>query len=396
MKFTMTGAAMLLISTAPVLAGGIERGNQMLGVLFEQGNYAELSFGHVKPTVEGTELDLLTPIGVLPGGTPIGNVASSYNQIGLAYKHQFNENWSAAVILDQPFGADLLYPTPEGAAGATSRLGGTLVDVESTHLTGLVRYAMPQNGFGVHGGIRVARAKGEVGLSGLAYGAVSGYNVQLDTNTAAGWVAGASWERPEIAARVALTFNSEIEHDFDTVETGPLIDPDGAGPLPALPLLAGTSTTTVNTPKSVNLEFQTGVAPDTLVFGSIRWVDWSSFEVNPERFVAVTGGGLVELEDTTTYMIGVGRKFTDNWSGAASFTFEKAGDDLVSPLAPTNGRKGITLAAIYTTGNMKITTGINYSKLGDATPETGTPDVARASMRDNSLWGIGVKVGYSF
>lgn len=396
MKFTITGAAALLISTAPVLAGGIERGNQMLGVLFEPGNYAELSFGHVKPTVEGTELDLVTPIGVLPGGTPIGNVSSSFNQIGLAYKHQFNENWSAAVILDQPFGADLLYPTPEGAAGATSRLGGTLVDVESTHLTGLVRYAMPQNGFGIHGGIRVARAKGEVGLTGLAYGAVSGYNVQLDTNTAAGWVAGASWERPEIAARVALTFNSEIEHDFDTVETGPLVDPDGAGPLPALPLLAGISTTTVNTPKSVNLEFQTGVAPDTLVFGSIRWVDWSSFEVNPERFVAVTGGGLVELEDTTTYTIGVGRKFTDNWSGAASFIFEKAGDDLVSPLAPTNGRKGITLAAIYTTGNVKITTGINYTKLGDATPETGTPDVARASMTDNSLWGVGVKVGYSF
>ncbi len=26
------------------------------------------------------------------------------------YKQQFNDEWSAALIIDQPFGADLLYP----------------------------------------------------------------------------------------------------------------------------------------------------------------------------------------------------------------------------------------------------------------------------------------------
>lgn len=397
MKYAVSGAAALLMGTTAVFAGGIERGNQNINVLFESGNYAELSFGHVDPTVEGSELDLVTPVGTLPGGASIGNVSDSFNQVGLAYKHQFNENWSGAVIIDQPFGADLLYPTPTDPVGAaTSRFGGTAVDVSSTHLTGLVRYFMPENGFGVHGGVRMARADGTVDLSGVAYGPVNGYRVDLDTDTAYGWVAGVSWERPEIAARVSLTFNSEITHKFDTTESGPLVDPDGPGPLPALPLLDGNSRTEVNTPKSVNLEFQTGVAADTLVFGSVRWVDWSSFLVNPENFVRVAGGGLVDLEDTTTYTLGVGRKFTENWSGAASFTFEDSGDDLVSPLAPTNGRKGISLAAIYTRDNIKITTGVNYTKLGDSTPETGTPDVARAEMDDNSLWSIGVKIGYSF
>ena len=95
-------------------------------------------------------------------------------------------------------------------------------------------------------------------------------------------------------------------------------------------------------------------------------------------------------------MIGVGRKFTDNWSGALSFTYEKAGDKLVSPLSPTTGRKGISLAAIYTQDKWKITTGVSYFKLGDATPETGTPDVARASMTDADALGVGIKVGYSF
>ena len=383
MKSTLTGAAALLISASPLLAGGIERSNQSLAVLFEPGNYAELSFGHVKPSIDGT--DSAIP-GAYPGGAETGNVAGSYNQFGLAYKHQFNENFSAAVILDQPFGADIYYPNPLAGEGGSPLLGGTSADVSSTQLTGVVRYVMPQNGFGVHAGVRGSRADAEVSLSGLAYAGLNGYNVELDTDTAYGWLAGVSWEKPEIAARVSLTYNSEIEHEFDTNETlnGAPINP------------AGNSITKVNTPKSWNLEFQTGVAADTLVFGSIRWVDWSSFRVDPQIFTAASGGGLVELEDTTTYTLGVGRKFTEMWSGAASVSFEKRGDDLVSPLAPTNGRTGISLAAIYTQGNMKVTTGVNYTMLGDARPETGTPDTERARMTDNHAWGVGVKVGYSF
>ena len=85
-----------------------------------------------------------------------------------------------------------------------------------------------------------------------------------------------------------------IEHDFDISETGPLVDPDGPGPAPALPLLDGRSRLTVKTPNSWNLEFQTGIDPNTLVFGSIRWVDWSNFRVDPEKLLQVTGSGLVE------------------------------------------------------------------------------------------------------
>ena len=107
-------------------------------------------------------------------------------------------------------------------------------------------------------------------------------------------------------------------------------------------------------------------------------------------------GGLVELEDTTTYTIGVGRKFTENWSGSVSVMYEPDGDDLVSPLAPTNGRKGVTLAAIYTQDSFKVTTGVSYVKLGDAYAETGTPDEARARMSGNHAWGVGVRVGYHF
>ena len=383
MKTAFTGIGILMLSASQLVAGGIERAPQSLNALFEEGNYVELSFGGVDPTVEGTDI----------AGFETGDVAQGYGFVGMAYKHQFTPEFSGAIIIEQPFGADILYqPATDGGSPV---LGGTRAKVDSTTFTALGRYKMPNN-FSVHGGIRGSRADGQVSLNGLAYGPVGGYNVDLDKDTGIGWVAGAAWEKPEIAARVSLTYNSKIEHKFDTTETGPLIDPDGPGPIPAVPLLDGTSNTSVDTPESWNLEFQTGVAQDTLVFGSVRWVNWSEFRVDPTNFVTVTGGGLVDLEDTTTYTLGVGRKFTESWSGSASFVYEKAGDDLVSPLAPTNGRKGITLAAVYTQGPMKISTGINYSKLGDARPETGPLNEPRAQMEDNHLFGVGVRVGYSF
>jgi len=379
-KRLLTGTAALMLTAAPVFAGAIERAPQSLGILFEQGNYVEFGAGRVSPKLSGNDVGF---------GTATGDIAKNYNFFGLGYKHQFNENLSGAIIIEQPFGADMYYPGDP----ATTALGGTAVDVDSTTYTALLRYKFDNN-FAVHGGLRGSHASGDVTLQGVAYGAVNGYNAKLDGVWGWGYVLGASWEKPEIAARVSLTYNSPVEHDFDTTESGPLIDPDGPGELPELPLLDGTSTTKVKTPRSWTLEGQTGVAANTLVFGSIRWVNWSEFRVDPVRFVGVTRDGLVDLEDTTTYTLGVGRKFTENWSGALSFGYEKSGRRLVSPLSPTTGRKSVGLAAIYTQDNWKVTTGITYIKLGDADAETA--DTARAEFRDNDAWGVGVKVGYSF
>ncbi len=364
------GAA-LLLSAAPVLAGGIERTNQTIAPIFEQGNYLELGFTHVSPSVSGYDF--------YPGNPATGDVAKSYGTYSLAYKHDFTPNISGTIILDTPFGANIAYPVT-----GSVMLGNTAVDVKSTHVTGILRWR-GDNGFGVHGGVRMSRADATVDLNGLAYGAVSGYSARMDRDTAWGWLLGVSYEIPDIAARVALTYNSPIKHEFRTTEAG----------LP-VPSLNGVSQTEVHTPRSWNLDFQTGVAADTLVFGSVRWVKWSEFKVDPKGFTTVVGEGLVDLEDSTTFTLGVGRKFSDTWSGSASFTYEKRGRDLVSPLAPTSGRKGVTLAAIYTRDNMKLTTGINYTWLGDAKPETSTPDTARAQMEDNHALTVGMRLGISF
>ncbi len=383
MKRTVTAFGMLMLGTSATLAGGIERAPQSLAVLFEKGNYAELSFGGASPKVQGKDA----------AGFSTGDVAQGYGFFGLAYKHQFNDNLSAAIIVEQPFGADIRYPM---LADPVDVLDGTRVEVNSTTYTGLLRYKF-ENNFSVHGGIRASRADGHVTLQGAGYAAIGGYyDLDIDGAWGVGWVAGAAYEIPDLAARISLTYNSPISHDFDMTENGPGILMGTQG---ATDTVSGKHK--VKTPRSWTLEGQTGVAKDTLVFGSIRWVKWSEFKVDNALFPIPTQIGpveLVSLDDTTTYTIGVGRKFNDNWSGSASFIYEPSKGENVSPLAPYNGRKGITLAAIYTQDNMKITTGINYSKLGGTTIGVG-PDASRttvAKMDDGEVWGIGVRVGYSF
>jgi long-subunit fatty acid transport protein len=376
----MASASLIALSASAATAGGIDRSGQGIAPLFEAGNYGELSFGSVNPDVDGTDII----------GFQTQEVAGSYFQYGFAFKQDINEKLSYAIILDQPFGADIYYPT--FLEGGSPVLGGTNAQTTATALTTYLRYKFDER-ISVYGGLRGQHASGEIDLNGLAYGPFSGYNVTLDDDIALGYSVGASYEIPEIALRVSLTYHSKVTHEMDTVETF-------AG---ALAGFSGTSVTEVETPQSVNLDFQTGIAEGTLLFGQIRWADWSEFDVDPIAFTTlvnggtfVKGGGLIDQEDSTTFMIGVGRRFSDAWSGAASVSYEEETDPLVSPLAPTNGKVGFTLAAIYSQDNFKVTTGINYTKVGDALPETGTPDVARASMADNSALGIGMKIGFNF
>lgn len=360
----------VLMATAGIAeAGGIDRSGQNIGIIFEKGNYVELSYGQINPSVSGTDV----------AGFPTGSVADNHGLPGIAVKYDFSDSLSGSVIYDNAYGADIMYPTV--AEGGSPVLGGTMAKVDSEGVTGILRYKFNEN-FSVHGGIRASKASGEVSLNGLAYGPLSGYNVKFDETWGTGYLAGVAYEKPEIALRVALTYFSKVSHDMDTSEN-------------IAPGLV--TTTTVNTPQAVNLDVQSGIAKDTLLFGSIRWVDWSNFLIDPQTLVAVTGSGLVSLEDSTTYTLGVGRKFNDNWSGSVFVTYEPGGsDNLVSPLAPTDGYKGIGVAAVYTRDNMKITMGARYLDLGDAQPETGTPDTARASMSNNDAVAVGVKVGFSF
>jgi long-subunit fatty acid transport protein len=358
-KLLLAGAACL--TATPALAGGLDRSGQSIGIIFEEGRWAEFSLGFVAPSLSGTD--------VLGGDT--GDVGNAYLLPGIGYKADLNSQVSYALIYDQPYGADVLY------GSGSALLGGTSAEAASHALTGILRYKMSER-FSVHGGLRLQAIDAAVTLSGLAYGGLSGYSVDFDTGFGVGALAGVAYEIPDIALRVALTYNSAISHDLATTEN--------FFPIPG-------NETTIVSPQSVNIDFQTGIMADTLLFGSIRWVDWSEFDVTPPGFGSVAGALVEYDEDTITYNLGVGRRFSDSWSGAIQVGYEAGGDPLVSPLGPTNGFWSVGAGATYTQGNSEITAGLRYVFVGDAQPETGTPDTPRATFSGNHALALGIKYG---
>ncbi len=354
--------------TTSVQAAGVERSTQSVGILFEEANYVELSFGHVAPKVSGTQSIPAGPMS--PAGAPSGDMTGDYTTVSLGLKTQIGDALALALVIDEPIGADVDYPIGTGYL-----YGGSTAILDANAVTVMGKYTLPSN-FSVIAGLRALRTSGDVAL-------FNGYRLITSNETDYGYLIGVAYEKPEIALRVALTYNSAIDHRFAITENG----------APSLPL-------DVEVPKSLNLEFQTGVAKDTLVFGSLRYVDWTAFEIAPVGYVAVAGAPLVRYNgDTTTVTLGVGRRFSENWSGAVTVGYEDKVGGFSGNLGPTDGQKSIGLALSYEQDRYKITGGIRYVNLGDTqtmAPRPFPDGTQFSDFEDNHALAAGLKFSVSF
>ncbi len=370
-KYLLTSVAIL--AAGPALAGGVERSNQSMAILFEQGNYLEFGASYTRPRVSG-EAQANPNIST-------GNMSEDFWALDLRFRGQINDQLSYAIIIDEPIGANVAYPD-----GTGYDLEGSTGTIESRALTGVLRYAF-DGGVSVYGGLRAVRTRGEVDLTvplPPPFGPQN-YTMSTNTDTAYGYLLGVAYEVPEIAGRVSLTYNSRITHDFDSTETFTLRIP------PYLPGedIPGEFSTSI--PESLHLEFQTGVAEDTLLFGGVRWVRWSKFDISPTIYSQITGGNsLVDYDKpTTTYTIGVGRRFTEQLSGSASISHERSGGGQLGNLGPTDGFTSVGLGASYTIDNITLSGGVQYRWIGGGDTQFG-------SFSGNSATSAGLRVGVRF
>ncbi|MGC5198488.1 OmpP1/FadL family transporter, partial [Aphanothece microscopica] len=330
-------------------------------------------------------------------GTSTGDMAGDYTMMSLAYKRDLSDRLSMGFYLNTPYGANALY-----TQGPYTGLTATW---ESEQIAAVLRYEV-QAGLSVYGGARYVRSQAEIAIpdtvirNGLAAAGLAGnvlagnlaanaplgslaYTADGSRTGDVGYIAGAAYERPDIALRVALTYESEIEHGFRTRET--LAAVEGLfGPFPV-------TQTNIRMPQTLTLDFQSGVAQDTLVFGSIRWAEWSVWEVRPAGFDSVFGDNVTDFEnDVITYQLGVGRRINESLSVFVRGGYEDAKGGIASRLAPTDGQKSLGVGGTYTVGNAKITGGIEYVDIGGAVDGSGT------RFRGNSALGFGLSVGYRF
>lgn len=360
MSKSVSGAAALVFCAGPVLAGGIERSPQSVALLFEPGNAVQFSFGHVSPDLTGSV-----------GGLGSGDMAPSYSSLALGLKMAVNDRVDLALIFDQSLGADVDYT----GAAALYPLVGTTAELDGSEITALLRYRLADR-VSVYGGLRMQGI--EASLAGLPIppGPVP-YTLDVERTQEWGYVLGIAYEIPDIALRVAATYNSAIDHGFTGTQTvGGVAVPDT------------NFTTTI--PQSFNLEFQSGIAKDTLLFGSIRWQDWSEFEITP--VVAGTPLTLIDYQsDYVTYTLGLGRRFNESWSGAVTVSHEPATGDIQGNLAPRDGFTSIGLGATYRVQQTEITAGVRYIRLGDATTQN-----VGAEFTDNDAVAVGLRVTQRF
>lgn len=368
MKKLLLTTTCLLAAPLAAHAGALEKSGQPVTLLFEKGDIVQVNLGHAMPSVTG--VDSL--------GAGSGNATKDFLQYGGGIRKDFNDTWSVALIVDEPYGANLFY-TPE-----TLAFGGTSADIKSVEITGLARYKF--NGrFSLHGGLRAARFGGTVTSEGAAYGPLSGYRFDGDDDWDLGYVIGGAFEIPEKALRIALTYSSGHDFRLNSTETFPA----------SVGGMVVDDTTTVTMPQSVNLDAQIGIAPKTLLTGSVRWTNYSDWRVIAPGLDAVAGVPLVDKDyNIWNYTLGVGRQFNDRWSGAVRVTYEPSVDKTLGALSPTDGSIGLGVSARYTMeSGANLGFGIDYRWLGDS--EIAGPN-ATAAFKNNHAVGMGMQLTMPF
>jgi long-chain fatty acid transport protein len=354
-----SGFAVLALSATAAHAGGIDRSLLPYALLFEEGRVMELGFSTVSPSVSG-----VTPVGP---GLATGNMAENYTTLTFALKGAINDRLDYMVVANQPYGADANYTT-----GAYT---GLEAHWSSEQIAALLKYQVGER-VSVYGGMRYVQSSANIIIPPALLGTT--YTASTTNDGQVGYIAGVAYEIPAIAMRVGLTFESEITHSFDTTEAFV-----GGG--------GGATTTNITMPQSVALDFQTGVAKDTLVFGSVRWSEWSKWHVSPPIYTGAVGDEITGFDnDVVTWSLGVGRRINDNLSVFARLGYEAPNKDVASRLAPTDGMQSIGIGGSWTKDNIKVTGGVEYVKLGNATDASGTV------FSGNSAIGLGVKVDFTF
>ena len=354
-KNIITGVSLVALSAGMVQAGGFESSALSTAFLYEDGGYVEFATGRRDFEVTGSKY------------APTGSVLKDTSSIAYAFKFDVDDQVSLGVAKYTQGSIQLDY----SSAGSIIAAGLPVVDLTIDANVFLAKYQFSDK-YSAIAGIKQSVAKDATAniFQSVPYAAS-----KISGGTATGTVIGVAYQRPDIALRVELL--SEQATDFELTTTNASI--------PGLP-----QKTKASVPDYKTLTFQSGIAADTLVFGSIRKANWTTNQV----YVAPYASATSSFKDSTTYSIGIGRKFSDTWSGSITYSTEKKGSkDSTSPLTITNGYQGVTIGAKYTKDNMSVSAGYNYTKLGDIDLNSA---LGVGNFTDNTVKGFGVKLAYSF
>ncbi|MGH6762908.1 MAG: OmpP1/FadL family transporter [Phyllobacterium sp.] len=325
------GAAILLSSIAGgAHAAGLERGGYNWDLLFSDKRIdSEAGVTYVMPQRKIKN----ARDGMLVNGKTSVDETEDYAVPRFGFKLGITEEADCLASYGQPWG---IHTNPgDDWVGANENIE-TKIKSDDYGLTCSYKFDAGKGKFRVLGGVSYQELSGFkerlVDPRAWAFGLDGTGKLDLEAD-GIGWRIGAAYEIPEIAFRASLIYNSAV--DLDEI-TGTLdLRQVGQGIIPVYG--------DASMPQSVELKVQSGIAPDWLAFGSVKWTDWSVLDViafcptatkgmascNAQSLPFGVPGGVrittldLMFRDSWYVSAGVGHKFNDQWSGQAQISWDR-------------------------------------------------------------------------
>jgi long-chain fatty acid transport protein len=407
----LTTLGALALSTTAAHSGGWETGRLSTAFLYQEGSYLESSFADLNYSINGKIQDGTThkmakdqrrmsasgkfQIGNLDIGlTSFGSGAIQMDGQAAAANPSacgvevFNlgvagaaYDLASAAYAADPADSILLANARAAGAGVVavqtamedvcSYVPSADVKVDTNAL--IARYRFNEN-FSVIGGVRQAKIQASSVTTMAA-------NYAINSRSKTGMVYGIAYERPDIALRLEVLRSEGINIGLEGSATA-----SAATPL----------TGTMVVPEATTVNFQTGIAKDTLLMASAHKVGWgvSQIEVQVPAMDALNIAS--EFSNSTSYSLGLGRKLSEQTSASLTYSWENGSKSTSgSAFSMSNGSKTLSAGVSHKINALTLSGGISYTKVGDV-EVTSAKTALTSSYTGNSVTAVGVKIGYNF
>jgi long-subunit fatty acid transport protein len=388
-KTIILGACFALTHTAAI-SGGWEASKLSTSYLYEEGNYMEFS---ILPLEFDVGAQIQHPL------APKSKISNDQKRLSSAMKLDYGK---LDIGLSRYQSGFLQFDGQSASLEGCSPADATTLPLCSVVPTGdatwnstvlLARYEMDEN-YSIFGGFnRYSLSEGSVTTLAAHY--------KVETTSSAVSLIGGAYEMPDIALRVEAIYQPNKRVDVPTSSSLSAL-------IPTTPVANAYYTI----PETLTLNFQSGIAEGTLLYGTIHQANWGDAQIdipaNPNGINPFTGAADAAVSavgssfaDRTHYTLGIGRKISDNLALSISYGTESgSGPTNDDPFTFRNGTDTYSISARYSMDNLTVSAGYTYTNAGDVKiiheVAPGIPSGLTANYTDNNVSGFGIRLGYTF
>ena len=391
-KNIFTGVSLVALSAGMAHAGGFELQTLDTSMMYAEGNQASISHASIDSSIEGYNtaaeaLGLPSKRQVVKDQT-VTNVNAKFD-VGDRISFGLGTYRAGSIQLSGGNEAPTPGVSPGGNLAPTAD-----VDLDTNAL--MARYNLNDN-FSFIGGITQNSIKG-----GNVTTLAGSYDVASESST--GYIGGVAYSIPEIALRAELTYQPKTKFATTTAFTPSTVGICGAaaadGADCTVPAVYGAyltnmtttaSATTLSLPDTLALNFQTGIAENTLMTASYRKASWGKSQINIAAPISIG----TTFSDSTAYSVGIGRKFSESFSASLTYSKEEGSSSTSTSLfTVSNGSEAVSIGLQYKSDNITVSGGISRRNVGDVT--VTDPAAGQMKYTGNSVTAMGIKIAFAF